>query len=77
LPACAGGGGIEAPPAHGFKRSLASVNSALARTLCGSPTAGSRGRQRHQFVTTSWINILTTYCGCAIRFAASLIEGVF
>jgi hypothetical protein len=34
LPACAGGGGIEAPPAHGFKRSLASVDSALARILC-------------------------------------------
>src|SRR5215831_6222580 len=43
-PPCAGGAGIEAPPAHGFKRSLASVDSALARILCGSRTAGSRGR---------------------------------
>src|SRR5262249_39658508 len=28
-PPCAGGGGIEAPRAHGFKRSLAGVDSAL------------------------------------------------
>jgi hypothetical protein len=32
-PPCAGGGGIEAPPAHGFKRRLASVDSAVGRML--------------------------------------------
>src|SRR5262249_56746157 len=30
----ASGGGIEAPPAHGFKRGLARENSVVARILC-------------------------------------------
>jgi hypothetical protein len=45
LPAFAGGERIEAPPAHGFKRSLATVASAVGRMLCGSPISGERAGQ--------------------------------
>src|SRR5262249_53622647 len=43
-PPSRGGGRIEAPPAHGFKRGLASVASAVGRMLCGSPDIGPAGQ---------------------------------
>src|SRR5215471_13096314 len=43
-PPSRGGGRIEAPPAHGFKRGLASVASAVGRMLCGSPDIGPVGQ---------------------------------
>jgi hypothetical protein len=47
LPACAGGGGIQALPARGFKRGLASVASAVGRILCGSPDIGLAASRLH------------------------------
>jgi hypothetical protein len=31
---------VQGAPPHGFKRGLASANSAIARILCGAPTSG-------------------------------------
>src|SRR5262249_48855077 len=59
-PPCAGGGGIEALPSHGFKRSLVPENSVVAGILCGPPTAGSGSRQLQRHATTSRIYYLTT-----------------
>src|SRR5262249_62060209 len=62
-PPCAGGGGIEAPRAHGFKQSLAGVDSALARILCGAPRAGSRGRRLASAIGYI-LNIFLDYVKC-------------
>src|SRR6266516_5477777 len=66
LPACAGGGGIEAPPAHGFKRSLATVNLVVARILRGSPgIGGSRGGHLPQpcdYILTTALDCVTWLC---------------
>src|SRR5262249_60030079 len=69
LPAGAGGGGIEAPPAHGFKRGLASENSAVARILCCLlPLEGRNRRLR----PCDYILCLTTYRVYARNSSASL-----
>src|SRR5262249_8230876 len=74
LLACASGGGIEAPPAHGFKRGLATENSVATGILCRSPgmarPAGCIGS-----AATYLIFLLPTKRVCARRFPALLIEG--
>src|SRR5262249_11990353 len=56
LPAGAGGGGIEAPPAHGFKRRL---GRDFGRIRCGSLPFG---RAQSTPSRSDYILCLTTYC---------------